>query len=186
ELVEWRQQEEQQRDDPLVAVKVSSRNPVGCVEPDCRVGHCQQVKRPIGGWKQGKPRSCHEAGKRWVLVVSGGRMQTPGISLQHVRVKTDRSGGNNLKRSIENHKPQQKKPGGTSARCVIEPSSKRPSEPTVLGLEIGRHTHDALFAASLKRIPVMLNHFCAVMAGLVPALHVLLADARPQKRRWPR
>ena len=157
ELIEWRQQEQEQHRNPLVAVKVPSRNPIGCVEPDCRVGHCQQVKRPIGWWKQGKPRSCHEAGERRVLVIPCRWMQTPGVGLQGVRVETDRSGGNDPKRRIEKHKPQQKKPGGKSARCIIEPSSKRPSEPPVLRLEIGRHTHDALFVASLEDFSAGLN-----------------------------
>jgi hypothetical protein len=31
----------------------------------------------------------------------------------------------------------------------------------------------------------MPNHFLGVMAGLVPAIHVLLADAQQEKRGWP-
>jgi hypothetical protein len=36
---------------------------------------------------------------------------------------------------------------------------------------------------SLERIPVTLNHFSRVMAGLVPAIHALLAEAQ-QKKTW--
>jgi hypothetical protein len=36
-------------------------------------------------------------------------------------------------------------------------------------------------SADLERVPVMLNHFSGVMAGLVPAIHAFLAE-RPQER----
>jgi hypothetical protein len=35
----------------------------------------------------------------------------------------------------------------------------------------------------LARILVMLDHFSGVMAGLVPAIHVLLAET-PQRKTW--
>src|SRR5215831_3816697 len=84
-----------------------------------------------------------------MLVIPGGRMQTPGIGLQHVRVKTDRSGGKDFKRRVEKHKPQQKESGRKPARRVVEPNSKCRSDPPVLGLEVGRYTHDTMFVASL-------------------------------------
>ena len=36
---------------------------------------------------------------------------------------------------------------------------------------------------SLERVPIMLNRFSGVMAGLVPAIHVLLAKV-PQEKTW--
>jgi hypothetical protein len=39
---------------------------------------------------------------------------------------------------------------------------------------------------NLERIPVTLNHFSRVMAGLVPAIHVLLAAMPHARRRCPR
>jgi len=35
-------------------------------------------------------------------------------------------------------------------------------------------------AFHLERVPVMLSHFSGVMAGLVPAIHALLADTRQE------
>src|SRR5215471_16415828 len=84
-----------------------------------------------------------------MLVIPGGRMQTPGIGLQHVGVKTDRSGGKDFKRRVEKHKPQQKESGRKPTRRVVEPNSERRSDPPVLGLKVGRYTHDAMFGASL-------------------------------------
>ena len=39
----------------------------------------------------------------------------------------------------------------------------------------GRYAH-------LERIPLIWNHFSGVMAGLVPAIHVLLAESRQERR----
>jgi hypothetical protein len=36
---------------------------------------------------------------------------------------------------------------------------------------------------ALERIPVILIHFSGVMAGLIPAIHVFLADG-PQEKTW--
>src|SRR5262249_14312493 len=38
----------------------------------------------------------------------------------------------------------------------------------------------------LERLPVMLNHFSRVMAGLVPAIYVFLAEAQQERRGCPR
>jgi hypothetical protein len=50
----------------------------------------------------------------------------------------------------------------------------------VRGFETNPH------AEVLERVPVMLSHFSGVMAGLVPAIHALLADTRHEKRGCPR
>jgi hypothetical protein len=61
---------------------------------------------------------------------------------------------------------------GTSLRA----DARTPARPASASRgEVGWGT-----AKRLALVPVMLNHFSGVMAGLVPAIHVLLAEA-PKK-----
>src|SRR5215467_4855924 len=53
---------------------------------------------------------------------------------------------------------------------MIKPNSKRRSNPPILGPEVGRYAHGAPLAASLERVSVKWNRYCACQfSGVNPA-----------------
>ena len=77
-----------------------------------------------------------------------------------------------------------------SHRYLARSSNGDPKFGVGLVLDISRRKqdeeHQLLLVGELERVPVMLSHFSGVMAGLVPAIHALLADTRHEKRGCPR
>ena len=89
------------------------------------------------------------------------------------------------RRQLDQQQTSRPLPGAPTIGVVLSENCHR-HVPKVL---VSRHhpQHDRHgYARPLERVPVMLSHFSGVMAGLVPAIHALLADTRQEKRGCPR
>src|SRR5215471_19045897 len=70
--------------------------------------------------------------------------------------------------------------------CPSHPVRGRRNNPATTPANVIQDDPNPIWSGTLERIPVMLNHFSRVMAGLVPAIYVLLAEAPQERRGCPR
>jgi hypothetical protein len=79
------------------------------------------MKRPVRCRKNEKPGACHQSGKRWMFVVTGGGVQSPRVRFDHIRMQIDRCIGYDLKAGPDEHEGETEDRDRVAARLAIEP-----------------------------------------------------------------
>ena len=84
-----------------------------------------------------EPSSGHQGGERRLLDVASRRVLAQRIDFEDRGVEADRRKGDDLKRRVEDHEPQQQEPGREPALGEVEPGAERRTDPSVFRLEPG-------------------------------------------------
>ena len=121
-LIEWRKQQQERHQEPLVAIEIAPRDQVGRKKGHRRIDHGQQMERPIRYGKHGKPRRDDQRGQRRVLV-TGRKVPAPSECLDQIWMQPDRGIRYDLKAGPDRNEQPEKNPQRRAAVFGVVPAA---------------------------------------------------------------